>query len=187
MNAFAIEGDVSTGNIDWYRSARSLDNRRVVKMFTETKQILATALISLNADESLLPLTRSKKRPYRSFNPKCPTNIWAYESSANFASLLIHLQGLHDEYCERFSRKEIIEENIKDIKLLHNSFRIMKNKFGCHQSTSLRLVVPEEHMMDNPILSYRSAYVQKPNITYPKNKIPSWFPKMRGNIPFEII
>jgi len=35
--------------------------------------------------------------------------------------------------------------------------------------------------------SYRRYYASKPRIRYPKNKIPSWFKKYRGNIPYEVI
>ena len=43
MNIFAIESD-SEGNIDWIKSAQSLDNLRVVKMILESCQILSTVL-----------------------------------------------------------------------------------------------------------------------------------------------
>ena len=42
MNIFAIEG--KGNNIDWVKSAQSLDNYRVVKMILESCQMLCTAI-----------------------------------------------------------------------------------------------------------------------------------------------
>ena len=36
MNIFAIEGDVTTNEVDWVKSAQSQDNYRVVKMILES-------------------------------------------------------------------------------------------------------------------------------------------------------
>ena len=44
MNIFAIDGNEKTGEIDWFKSAKSQDNYRVVKMILESCQILSTAL-----------------------------------------------------------------------------------------------------------------------------------------------
>ena len=44
MNIFAIEGDETTGEINWYESGRSQDNLRTVKMLLESTQLLSTAL-----------------------------------------------------------------------------------------------------------------------------------------------
>jgi hypothetical protein len=76
MNIFAIEGDVETGEIDWVKSAQSQDNLRVVKMILESCQILSTVLNEQGLDA-----------PYRSFNPKHPSCLWAAESAANFMNL----------------------------------------------------------------------------------------------------
>ena len=44
MNIFAIEGDETTGKIDWYQSGRTQDNLRTVKMLLESTQLLSTAM-----------------------------------------------------------------------------------------------------------------------------------------------
>ena len=84
MNIFAIEGDVETGEIDWVKSAQSQDNLRVVKMILESCQILSTVLNEQGLDA-----------PYRSFNPKHPSCLWAAESAANFMNLALHLSLIH--------------------------------------------------------------------------------------------
>ena len=44
MNIFAIEGDETTGKIDWYKSGRTQDNLRTVKMLLESTQLLSSAM-----------------------------------------------------------------------------------------------------------------------------------------------
>ena len=79
MNIFAIENNKS-GQIDWIKSAQSQDNYRVVKMILESCQILSTVLNE-----------QGIKAPYRSFNPKHPSCLWAAESSDNFTNLIINM------------------------------------------------------------------------------------------------
>ena len=95
MNIFAIEGDAETGQIDWEASARSQDNLRVVKMILESCQILSTVLNE-----------QGMKAPYRSFNPKHPSCLWAAESANNFTNLALHCQAMIDEYEHRFAEHE---------------------------------------------------------------------------------
>ena len=92
MNIFAIEED-KNGNIDWIESARSQDNYRVVKMILESCQILSTVLNEQGIDA-----------PYRSFNPKHPSCLWAAESSDNFENLIIHCTAMIEEYYSRFQK-----------------------------------------------------------------------------------
>jgi len=84
MNIFAIESD-NDGNIDWIKSAKSQDNYRVVKMILESCQILCTVLNE-----------QGKSAPYRSFNPKHPSCMWAAESSNNFKNLVKHCASMID-------------------------------------------------------------------------------------------
>ena len=87
MNIFAIEGDEETGQIDWEKSAQSQDNLRVVKMILESCQIMSTVINE-----------QGLKAPYRSFNPKHPSCLWAAESASNYMNLALHCQAMIDEY-----------------------------------------------------------------------------------------
>ena len=93
MNIFAIENNKS-GQIDWIKSAQSQDNYRVVKMILESCQILSTVLNE-----------QGIKAPYRSFNPKHPSCLWAAESSDNFTNLAIHCAAMIEEYESRFNKE----------------------------------------------------------------------------------
>ena len=171
MNIFAIEGDISTGEIDWIASAKSQDNYRVVKMILESCQILSTVLNEQGIDA-----------PYRSFNPKHPSCLWAAESSSNFLNLVDHCAAMIDEYEARFGKTHKCKAVLKKIVKLHDSGR-----FPRLESTPLRLAMPSEFRSNNPVLSYRKFYASKPRVRYPKDKVPSWFKECRGNVPYQII
>ena len=171
MNIFAIEGNTETGEIDWGASARSQDNYRVVKMILESCQILCTVLNEQGLDA-----------PYRSFNPKHPSCLWAAESSANFLCLVEHCDAMITEYGERFGKIHKCSAVLaKAIDLYDPSL------FSSHEPTPLRQAMPEHFKSDNPVLSYRKYYASKPRMRYPKGKVPSWFIEYRGDEPYQII
>ena len=171
MNIFAIEGSAETGEIDWRASARSQDNYRVVKMILESCQILCTVLNEQGLDA-----------PYRSFNPKHPSCLWAAESSANFLSLIEHCDAMISEYNERFNRLHKCAAVLQKVVMMYN-----KSLFDSHDPTPLRQAMPEHFKSDNPVLSYRKYYASKPRMRYPKDKIPSWFNEYRGDEPYQVI
>ena len=153
MNIFAIEGNTDTGEIDWIKSAKSQDNLRVVKMILESCQILSTVLNE-----------QGHHAPYRSFNPKHPSCLWAAESATNFMHLVLHCEAMICEYQERFD----------------------KTHFPTSDPTPLRLAMPDEFRSDNPIVAYRKFYASKPRLRYPVDKIPPWVYDYRTE-PFEVI
>ena len=163
MNIFAIAGDEDTGEIDWIQSAQDLDNLRVVKMILESCQILSTVLNE-----------QGLQAPYRSFNPKHPSCLWAAESSANFENLILHCSAMLEEYTERFGKVHKCSAVLAKILDMYNPM-----KFPSRSPTPLRLAMPEEFRSDNPVKSYRDYYSQKDNMRYPKEKIPSWLRERR--------
>ena len=116
MNIFAIEGNEKTGEIDWIKSAKSQDNMRVVKMILESCQILSTALNE-----------QGIKAPYRSFNPKHPSCLWAAESSENFRNLMKHCASMIQEYEMRFGKIHKCKEVLVKIRS-KPKMRYPKNK-----------------------------------------------------------
>ena len=170
MNIFAIEGDVETGEIDWVKSAQSQDNLRVVKMILESCQILSTVLNEQGLDA-----------PYRSFNPKHPSCLWAAESAANFMNLALHCEAMICEYRERFGKTHKCAAVLNKIVAMFDV-----DLFPTTKCTPLRLAMPDEFRSDNPIVSYRKFYASKPRLRYPVDKIPSWVYDYRSE-PFEVV
>ena len=163
MNIFAISGNETTGEIDWIQSARDLDNLRVVKMILESCQILSTVLNE-----------QGMKAPYRSFNPKHPSCMWAAESSENFENLALHCSAMLEEYTERFDKTHKCQAVLETILDIYDPMR-----FPQRQATPLRLAMPEYFKSENPVKSYRDYYSQKNNMRYPKEKIPKWLKERR--------
>jgi hypothetical protein len=170
MNIFAIEGDETTGEINWYESGRSQDNLRTVKMLLESTQLLSTAL-QLNGMPG----------PYKPNHAKHPSTIWTAESSANWGALMVHALALNEEYEERFKKKHKCYDRLIEMCGTYDA-----KKFSNVNPTPLRLAMPDEFKSNNPVKSYRDYYSTKEKMRYPKNKIPDWF-AARRKIPFIIV
>ncbi len=171
MNIFAIEKSPNSDKIDWVKSAKSQDNYRVVKMILESCQILSTVLNE-----------QGIKAPYRSFNPKHPSCLWAAESASNFANLITHCEAMIEEYEERFGKQHKCKDVLKQIVSIYDP-----TKFPTMRPTRLRMAMPDEFRSDDIVESYRRYYASKPRIRYPANKIPAWFDKYRGDMEYQVI
>ena len=167
MNIFAIEGDETTGEVNWYLSGRTQDNYRTVKMILESTQLLSTAM-HLNGMEG----------PYKPNHPKHPSTLWTAESSANWVSLLSHAFALCEEYEERFGKKHKCYSILLDM-----SKKVDVKKFPSGTPTPLKLAMPQEFKSENVVKSYRDYYASKDKMRYPKGKAPDWFVSRR-KIPF---
>jgi len=170
MNIFAIEGDENTGTIDWYKSGRTQDNLRTVKMLLESTQLLSTAL-QLNGMSG----------PYKPNHAKHPSTIWTAESASNWSCLMVHALALNEEYEERFKKNHKCYD-----RLIEMNQTFDPKKFSSTIATPLRLAMPDEFKSNNPVKSYRDFYSTKEKMRYPKNKIPDWF-AARRKIPFIIV
>jgi hypothetical protein len=73
------------------RSAKTLDNKRVVKMVLETCQMLSTSLT-----------LHGVPGPYRISHKNHPCSIWARETRENYYWLLEHFKHLLNEYTARY-------------------------------------------------------------------------------------
>ncbi len=171
MNIFAIESKENSDEIDWVKSAKSQDNYRVVKMILECCQILSTVLNE-----------QGVKAPYRSFNPKHPSCLWAAESAANFVDLVKHCEAMIEEYEDRFNKNHKCKQVLEKIVALYDA-----DRFPTVEPTPLRMAMPDSFKSDSIVESYRRFYASKPRVRYPESKVPSWFAKYRGDVPFTII
>lgn len=173
MNIFAIEGDLTTNDIDWVKSAKSLDNYRVVKMILESCQMLCTTLNELYGEQVT---------PYRSTHKNHPSTKWVRLSSANFEALVKHTVAMIEEYKSRFNKVHKCTSVLEKCIQLYNP-----TLFPLQELTLLPLCMPPEFKSDNIVESYRKFYASKPRMRYPKEKIPNWFNDHRGNAEYQII
>ena len=86
MNLFATDDSPE-------RSARALDDRRVVKMAVEAAQLLSTAM-----------RLRGLRAPYRPTHAAHPATRWTGATRGNFRWVVRHLAALGAEYHRRFGR-----------------------------------------------------------------------------------
>jgi len=173
MNIFAIEGNIETNEIDWVASAKSQDNYRVVKMILESCQMLCT---TLNVQHG------KQVAPYRTVHKNHPSTKWVRTSSANFEALVEHTIAMIEEYEERFKKIHKCAAVLqKCIELYDPSL------FPLDVPTLLPLCMPPEYKSENIIESYRKFYANKPNVRYPRDKIPQWFQKYRIDKNYQIV
>jgi len=171
MNIFAIEGD--NGIIDWKASAQSQDNYRVVKMILESCQMLCTAINELS---------EKQVTPYRSTHKHHPSTKWVMASSANFEALAEHTQALLQEYTARFGKTHKCQSVLIKCKALYTP-----TLFPSFEPTTLPLAMPHKFHSGNIIESYRRFYASKPRIRYPKDKVPAWFKRYRGDKEYQVV
>jgi len=107
MNIFAIDEDP-------YISAFELCDQHIVKMPTESIQILVSALLISGAEQDKMPLTKSGKY-HRGGYRNHPASIWAAESYVNFSWLCEHTYGLLLEYGRRYSKIHFASEQLDSI------------------------------------------------------------------------
>lgn len=82
------------------RSARVLDDRRVIKLTTESVQMLCTALRGWGAVKG-----KDGTELYRASHVNHPCNVWLRMSRANFHWLYCHAQELNAQYVWRFKKE----------------------------------------------------------------------------------
>ena len=173
MNIFAIEGNTETNEIDWVKSAQSLDNYRVIKMILESCQMLCTTLNEFSGKQVT---------PYRSTHKNHPSTKWVRTSSANFEALVEHTVAMIEEYKERFGKTHKCTTVLERCLELYSP-----SSFPLNELTLLPLCMPPEYRSESIVESYRKFYVSKPRMRYPEAKIPDWFSALRGNKEYQIV
>ena len=94
MNIFATD-------LNPYKAAATQLDKHVVKMATESLQMISTIMRYLDIDA-----------PYKPVMLNHPCTIWARETSTNFAWLVIHAHALCEEYTRRYGKVHSVEKNL---------------------------------------------------------------------------
>ena len=150
-------------------------DKHCVKMILEYAQMLSTAHRVLDEDDAHPDL-------YKTAHKNHPSTKWVSESSANFENLVEHTMAMIEEYKLRFGKIH------KCLYVLEKCVDIYdKSLFPSHSPTRLPLAMPHKFHSNNIVESYRRFYASKPRIRYPKNKIPDWFVKYRGEKEYQVI
>tara|TARA_R110002050_G_scaffold75215_2_gene161327 strand:+ start:9313 stop:9876 length:564 start_codon:yes stop_codon:yes gene_type:complete len=146
------------------QSAKWMLDKHVVKMPTESMQMLSTILTNLNIDA-----------PYKPVMLNHPCTIWARESKHNFLWLMEHTMALCKEYTVRYGRKHKVEETYNEYEdKLYNASLLLPD-IGL---TEFAQAMPDECKRETITKSYQTYYLEKKwEFATWKTKEPIWWPK----------
>jgi hypothetical protein len=164
MNIFAVHADPIV-------AARSLPDKLVVKMPTESLQLLtpwaynAHGFITLKLDGTNYSIKGFSHHP-------CAK--WLYESPSNVHWLLEHAFGMADEYWQRYNKDHGTLHGLNQIRTL-----VYKNhnKDNSRDYTPFVLAMPEQYKNpENPVQSYRDYLLnEKGYAVWKHNNHPDWW------------
>lgn len=165
MNIFAVHAHPGV-------AARSLPDKLVVKMPTESLQLLtpwafhAHGLITFKPDG-----TQYSTKGYAHH----PCMKWQYESPSNVAWLLRHAIAMCDEYTERYGKEHGALHGLNQVlKMFVEQYSA--NVFWVDH-TPFVLAMPEQYKdTENPIQSYRNYLLnEKGYAVWKHNNQPDWW------------
>lgn len=143
MNIFAVDHSPTA-------AAQMLCDQHVSKMTLETAQILSTVAGG----------------PYKPFNPKHPSCLWAKQSHENWCWLIAHGLALAKEFTRRFGKVHKSEAVITE----HSHRDAFLPKIGL---TDFALCMPDEYKQADTVAAYRAFYrAEKKFAAWNKNRPP---------------
>jgi len=189
MNIFALSRSPA-------ESAQQMIDKHIVKMPTETCQMLHTNIlymeyVSIWGSE---PQLKDLKAFHKNTGSKLmkpamlnhPSTIWARQSLANFDWLLMHGVGLCSEYTHRYEKEHGTQKRIVDCGLYREL--IVNHNYPLGELTPVSIAmfdkyrIPndmEVHNWDYVIRSYRHYYLEGKwrFAAWRKNRRPEWYPE----------
>lgn len=174
MNIFILD-------LDPVLAAQMQCDQHVVKMITETAQMLSTSFHlrgngmahKLRTDRCLSSsnITHEGRAPYSPVYAHHPCTLWAAGSSANFDWLVRHGMALADEYSHRYSEKS--HKSAEVIKWIADRKQELIF-FPRSDLTPFALAMPEQYKQtSDAVTSYRQYYSGE------KRKFARWATKFR--------
>ena len=164
MNIFAVHADPGV-------AARSLPDKLVVKMPTESLQLLTPW--AYNAHGAYTQKPDGTNYGIKGFSHH-PCAKWLYESPANVHWLIEHAFGMADEYWQRYNKDHGTLYGLDQIRTL-----VYKNhnKDNSRDHTPFVLAMPEQYKNpENPVQSYRDYLLnEKGYAVWKHNNEPDWW------------
>lgn len=181
MNIFTLSNDP-------IEAARMQCDKHIVKMCTESAQMLSTAHRMLDGQLTHVPSKSGKTKVkawilpddregvlYKAVHMNHPCTVWTMKSNSNYMWHYAHFIALCDEYTYRYGKVHATD------KLFRERFAFMpKNiKYGAMTPFALAMKANPECMHpDDPVRSYREFYQTKQGrfkMAWTKREIPEWF------------
>lgn len=136
MNIFVVDWDPR-------EAARQLCDKHVVKMPTESAQMLCTVLRQLDVAQV----------PYKASHPKHPCTLWARQTRSNFQWLLLHGEELCQEYTRRYKREHACEKVIRWC--AEHTANVPDGPLTEHPQ-----VMPDDAKAADTVTAYRNCYIR---------------------------
>lgn len=152
-------------------SAKMMIDKHVVKMPTESMQMISTITDHMGFDS-----------PYKPVMLNHPSTIWARESQDNFQWLLDHCEALCNEYTLRYDKTHSVENTLKEN---YNTFMQVKTclpnvgltPFAIAISPHMKCRKHNDFHTSNTVDKYRLYYLEdKWKFASWKYGSPSWWP-----------
>jgi hypothetical protein len=160
-------------NEDPILAAQDLVDRHVVKMITESNQMLSTAHhLCPSSDYGSI-----KDQIYKKTHANHPSAKWIRECSMNYSWTIIHTKALCKEYTRRYGRRHAGEDKVD---LLAQYMPDIPTTSSCTLAPCAMedqyKVFPSPKSMDEVIVNYRNYYAKgKSHLHNWKNKVkPAW-------------
>jgi hypothetical protein len=146
-------------------AAQMLCDKHIVKMCSESCQILSTVLHKLG-----------HPAPMRSTHTNHPCTLWAGQTSSNFEWLIVHGLEICDEYTRRYGRTHATQHKLDVIALSQH-----RPKSGPLTPFVQCMKKYPELICDDPVKAYRAFYVVDKSRFAKWNKTrsaPKWYVDM---------
>jgi len=155
MNIFYVDSDP-------VQAARDLCDKHVVKMPTETGQMLCHVLYNNN----LLAINKKSKSI-----AKHPATLWCCESAENFEWACQHGYALCEEYTSRYKKFHKAYATIQCCHLFKSDISFPRVGFS-----DPPLCMPDERKLETAVDSYRNYYIidKAEMAKWQYSKVPAW-------------
>ncbi len=176
MNIFQLD-------LDPVKAAQYHPDRHVVKMILEYSQLLSTAHRILDGTEHATTSKTGRRATawrleddresilYKATHINHPSAIWARESASNYLWLQSLLVAVCHEYTHRYGKHHKCERDG-----LVSRLESLPNNMTKIRRTPLRLAMPLEYQLPDPVESYRK-YLREGKVhlhSWKKRPTPEW-------------
>jgi hypothetical protein len=186
MNIFAVDNDPKI-------AAQSLCDKHVVKMVTESAQMLSTVHRLLDGVEYKKP-SKSGKRLIKAWklndhresllmgavHMHHPCTVWSMQSSGNYVWHYLHYVALAEEYTYRYGKEHGSFVNGEKFPKVGNTLATPPKNIPNGPLTDFAIAMskyPECIIKDDPITSYRNYYhvAKKDFAVWTRREVPEWY------------
>ena len=157
MNIFILNKDETI-------SAKQMIDKHVVKMPTESMQMISTCLDYYGFDS-----------PYKPVMLNHPCTIWARQSRDNMQWLVNHCIALCKEYTVRYGKEHKVERTVKQCA---GNIRRMVSELPDEGLTEFAQAMPDKYKNEDVCKAYQDYYMgDKWYFATWKTQAPDWWPE----------